>query len=138
MALRRANIKPPLEVVVDNLIYFERRMHVKTYIHINKKNGEILSRNRRGFYCKEKEKLIKEYVDYLNGDEPASTKFWRMEKRIKQDKVSPGVSIELRKKDMVFDLVRLINERVITFDDLEEFSDELREYVEFIQQRLSY
>ena len=61
MALRRANIKPPLEVVVDNLIYFERRMHVKTYIHINKKNGEILSRNRRGFYCKEKEKLIKEY-----------------------------------------------------------------------------
>lgn len=29
------------------------------------------------------EKLIKEYVDYLNGDEPASTKFWRMEKRIK-------------------------------------------------------
>lgn len=61
-----------------------------------------------------------------------------MEKRIKQDKVSPGVSIELRKKDMVFDLVRLINERVITFDDLEEFSDELREYVEFIQQRLSY
>ena len=84
------------------------------------------------------EKLIKEYVDYLNGDEPASTKFWRMEKRIKQDKVSPGVSIELRKKDMVFDLVRLINERVITFDDLEEFSDELREYVEFIQQRLSY
>ena len=68
------------------------------------------------------EKLIKEYVDYLNGD----------------DKVSPGVSIELRKKDMVFDLVRLINERVITFDDLEEFSDELREYVEFIQQRLSY
>ena len=43
-----------------------------------------------------------------------------------------------RKKDMVFDLVRLINERVITFDDLEEFSDELREYVEFIQQRLSY
>lgn len=39
---------------------------------------------------------------------------------------------------MVFDLVRLINERVITFDDLEEFSDELREYVEFIQQRLSY
>ena len=84
------------------------------------------------------EKLIKEYVDYLNGDEPASTKFWRMEKRIKQDKVSPGVSIELRKNDMVFDLVRLINERVITFDDLEEFSDELREYVEFIQQRLSY
>ena len=34
---------------------------MKTYIHINKKNGEILSRNRRGFYCKEKEKLIKEY-----------------------------------------------------------------------------
>lgn len=83
------------------------------------------------------EKLIMEYIDYLNSSESASTKFWEMEKRIKQDKKSPGVCIELKKGDMLFDLVRLINERVITFDDLEEFSDELREYVNFLQQRFS-
>ena len=81
------------------------------------------------------ERLIKEYVDYLNGDESACTKFWEMEKRIKMDRKSPGVCIELNKGDMLSDLVRLIKGGVITFDDLDAFSDELKESVKFLQQR---
>ena len=82
------------------------------------------------------EKLIVQYVDYLNGDAPASTKFWEMEKRIKRDKKHPGVLIELNKQDMPFDLVRLINLSVITRADLEEFSDELKEMVDFLKDRM--
>lgn len=48
------------------------------------------------------ERLIKDYIAYLSGDEPASTKFWEMEKRIKQDKKTPGVCIELRKGNIMF------------------------------------
>lgn len=81
------------------------------------------------------ERLIKAYITYLNSDEHASTKFWEMEKRIKQDKKSPGVCIELRKKEMLFDLVRLLQDGVIVFDDLAEFSDELRENVRFLWER---
>jgi len=39
------------------------------------------------------ERLIEDYVAYLNSNEPASTKFWTMEKRMKQDKKTPGVCI---------------------------------------------
>ena len=41
------------------------------------------------------ERLIKDYITYLSSDERASTKFWKMEKRIKADKKTPGVCIEL-------------------------------------------
>ncbi|MBO5352203.1 MAG: hypothetical protein J6A77_02785 [Lachnospiraceae bacterium] len=81
------------------------------------------------------EKLIKKYVKYLQSDKPASTKFWEMEKRIKRDKRNPGVLIEVSKQDMPFDLIRLIHEGVITVNDLDEFSQELKEIVSFLMER---
>ena len=82
------------------------------------------------------EKLVETYVEYLKSDEDASTKFWEMEKRIKRDKKNPGVLIELSKHDMPFDLIRLMNEGVITAKDLDDFSDDLKEMVRFLQDRL--
>ena len=81
------------------------------------------------------EKLVKEYADYLCSDLPASTKFWEMEKRIKRDRKTPGVWIELRKSDMFWDIAGLINDKVILMDDLEEFSDDLKEAVALILNR---
>lgn len=81
------------------------------------------------------EKLVKEYADYLCSDLPASTKFWEMEKRIKRDRKTPGVCIELRKSDMFWDIARLIHDKVISMDDLEEFSDELKAAVALILRR---
>ena len=81
------------------------------------------------------EKLVKEYADYLCSDLPASTKFWEMEKRIKRDRKTPGVCIELRKADMFWDIAGLISDKVISMDDLEEFSDDLKEAVALILKR---
>lgn len=81
------------------------------------------------------ERLIKKYVDYLSSDVPASTKFWEMEKRIKQDKKMPGVCIEMRKSTMIWDLVSLINDDVITFEALEEFSDDVKSAIKLILNR---
>ena len=81
------------------------------------------------------ERLIKDYITYLSSDERASTKFWEMEKRIKADKKTPGVCIELNKRNMIFDLVRFLQDGVIIFDDLDEFSDELRENVRLLWER---
>ena len=41
----------------------------------------------------------------------------------------------MRKSEMLYDIVALINDKVITQDDLEEFSDELKEYVQFLLDR---
>ena len=81
------------------------------------------------------ERLVKEYVDLLEGEENASDKFWNLEERIKKDKKNPGVLIELRKSNMIYDIVSLINLGVITTSDLKGFSDEIKEGVDFLLNR---
>lgn len=53
----------------------------------------------------------------------------------KKDKKHPEVIIELSKGNMIFDIVALINKGVIMTDDLEGFSDELKESVDFLLNR---
>ena len=83
------------------------------------------------------ERLTKEYIDLLSGDENenATDKFWKLEERIKKDKKHPGVMLELSKENMIFDIVTLINRDVITVVDLKDFSDELKEYVNYLLHR---
>lgn len=82
------------------------------------------------------DRLCKEYVQILKSDAVPSDRFWALEERIKEDKRRPGVRIELRKGDMMFDLVRLIREDVITFDDLSDFSEDMQDGVKLFMQRL--
>ncbi len=81
------------------------------------------------------ERLVEEYITFLSSDQPASDKFWELEKRIKQDKKCPGVLIEMRKSSAIYDIVRLIGDKVISLDDFEEFSDDLKEAVKFLIER---
>ena len=81
------------------------------------------------------ERLVKEYMDLLDGAENASDKFWKLEERIKKDKKHPGVMLELSKGNMIFDIVALINSDVIITADLADFSDELKESVDFLLSR---
>ena len=81
------------------------------------------------------ERLVKEYMDLLDGAENASDKFWKLEQRIKKDKKHPGVMLELSKGNMIFDIVALINSDVIITADLADFSDELKESVDFLLSR---
>ena len=83
------------------------------------------------------DRLCKEYVQLLQSDAASSERFWALEERIKEDKRRPGVRIELRKGDMIFDLVRLIREEVITIDDLSEFSEDMQDGVKLFMQRFS-
>ena len=81
------------------------------------------------------ERLVNEYMDLLYGAENASDKFWKLEERIKKDKKHPGVMLELSKGNMIFDIVALINSDVIITADLADFSDELKESVDFLLSR---
>ena len=84
------------------------------------------------------EKLVKEYIEMLsNDDKPASEKFWTLEKRIKNDRKHPGVIIDVRKSNALYDIIRFIALDVITHDDLADFSEDLKKDIEFLLERLS-
>ena len=66
-------------------------------------------------------------IEILNDDKkPASEIFWELEKRIKVDKRHQGVIMEMSKSEVIWDIVRLIRLKVIAYDDLSDFRDELQ------------
>ena len=81
------------------------------------------------------EQLMKEYIELLSGPGNASDHFWELEKRIKQDKKNPGVQIEVRKSEAIWDIAVFVGRGIITMDELEGFSADLIEAVKLILSR---
>ena len=94
---------------------------------ISKKDWKLFRERLSDWQENYMEGLVKEYVNFLNVDKkPASEKFWELEKRIKEDKRHPGVIMEVNKSEVIWDIVRFIGLKVIAYDDLSDFSDELQ------------
>lgn len=73
------------------------------------------------------EKLNQEYIELLSGEGNASDKFWTLEKRIRKDQKDCGVQCHINRSNQFFIMASLLKEGAITFDDLEEFSDDLKD-----------
>lgn len=79
------------------------------------------------------EKLIEEYTAILSSKANASDKFWGLEHRLKRDRKKTGVCItDMSRSHMVSHIMELLDERVIGLEDLEGFSDSLRERLAFL------
>lgn len=81
------------------------------------------------------ERLTKEYIALLSGLGNASDHFWGLEKRIKQDKKSPGVIVEMRKSSAIWDIAAFVGRGIITMDELDGFSEDLIDAVKLILSR---
>ncbi len=75
------------------------------------------------------DRLNKEYREILSKDANPSEKFWMLDKRIREDRKKTGVQLEMNQSNLIYNLISLINDGAISFEDLEEFSDELKENV---------
>ncbi len=75
------------------------------------------------------DRLNKEYIELLSEDANPSEKFWRLSKRIKEDRKKTGVQLELSRSNLIHNIISLISDGAISFENLEEFSDELKETV---------
>lgn len=81
------------------------------------------------------ERLIAQYKALIDGEAPASDKFWELEKRIRADKKKPGVVVEMSKQEMIYQIVELLHDKAITLSDLDGFSEDLISTVQFMYNR---
>lgn len=75
------------------------------------------------------EKLLREYVGLIQGDGIPSERFWNLEERIKKDRQKLGVRIAPDKNTMCFDVVRLIKEEAISYEDISDFTSEFQKEI---------
>lgn len=78
-------------------------------------------------------RLNEEYVSLLTSEGNASDKFWALEERIRNDQQKAGVCVEMRRSRLIWNLIALLREGVISRADLDGFSDGL---LEVVQQNL--
>lgn len=81
------------------------------------------------------DRLNKEYINLLSEDTNPSEKFWRLDKRIKEDRKKTGVQLEISRSNLIYNIISLISDGAISFENLEEFSDELKETVNSFIER---
>ncbi|MBI1698269.1 multidrug transporter [Lactobacillus crispatus] len=75
-------------------------------------------------------KLNQEYIDILNEDNNPSANFWKLEKRIYQDRKSPGVVITVSRSEFFIDIMSLMRANVISREDLNDFSKEVTDWID--------
>ena len=73
------------------------------------------------------ERLLGEYAKMIAGKGLSSDRFWKLLKRIQKDARKVGVRAEMSRSVMDMNLRSLLHEGAITKDDLDGFSDELRQ-----------
>ena len=103
--------------------------------NISKSDWQLFSKLLPEWQERYMNRLNQEYKRILDGEGSATNKFWKLEKRIKADRKSPGVLVEVSKNSMFQTLLQLISEKVITDEDLNGFSEELRDRVNDVVKR---
>ncbi len=79
--------------------------------------------------------LLREYMEILNEDTNPSDRFWKLNDRLKEDRKKTGVVVDMRRSQMENDLLKLIYEGAISLEELEGFSEGLRERIRFMVER---
>jgi hypothetical protein len=69
--------------------------------------------------------LCDDYRELLSADANASEKFWMLEKRVRIDQKSSGVSVKMKRSNAFFCILELLTDHIITEEDLIGFSSEL-------------
>ena len=103
-------------------------------ISVNESDWKLFRTRLPGWQERHMESLIREYAALLSSSEKASEKFWALDERIHEDRQHVGVVARMSRSNMYTNLLALLQDGVISLDDLDGFSDDLRERFSFIMR----
>ena len=72
-------------------------------------------------------RLLGEYSTMIAGQGLATDRFWKLKERLQEDVRKTGVRAEMKRSAMDMNLRLLLHEGAISKDDLDGFSEELRQ-----------
>lgn len=104
-------------------------------VEISKQDWKLFRERLPGWQEHYMEQLAKEYIDLLSASGNASDHFWELEKRIRQDKKHPGVILDVRRSNAIWDIAMFVGNKVITMEELDGFSEDLIDAVKLILSR---
>lgn len=103
---------------------------------VNESDWKLFRSRLPGWQERRMESLLQEYARLLSSPGAASNKFWELKRRIREDQQHVGVVARMSRSAMYRNLLALLRDEVITADDLEGFSDDLRERLSFVLREM--
>ena len=104
---------------------------------VNESDWKLFRSRLPGWQEASMERLVEEYAALLAGPGKASDKFWKLEKRIREDQKRVGVVAHMSRSCMYQNILALLIEGAITLDDLDGFTDDTREVMTFLMKQWS-
>lgn len=101
----------------------------------SEKDWKLFRRKIVGWQEAYMDKLNKEYMEILSGEGDPSDKFWKLEERINEDKEDCGVQCQMSRSNQFNIIMSLLSEGAITLEDLDDFSDDLKDTINFFVER---
>ncbi len=101
---------------------------------VNESDWKLFRKKLPGWQENYMNRLNKEYAAILAGTGNASDKFWELEKRINEDKHDVGVSARMSRSNMLNNILSLLEEGAISLEDLEDFSEDVKDRMAFIMK----
>jgi len=98
-------------------------------LELQKEEGILKCRSGCNVGDNKYEQILRKGIK-LSGDGKPSEKFWTLEKRIKEDKKDCGVQCKMSRSNQFYIMLSLLNEGAIFMEDLEDFSDDLKEIMQ--------
>ena len=96
---------------------------------VSKSDWKLFREKIGGWQERYMERLVEKYIKFLSSDKAASEKFWELEKRILNDKKHVGVTAVMSRSRFLDNIFSLLYEKAIVYEDLSDFSDELKNHV---------
>ena len=105
-------------------------------MELSKNDWKLFRERLPGWQERYMDKLACEYAEFLTDDSrQPSERFWALNKRIREDRRKPGVQLELRKQNVVFDLAQLIADGAVLLDGCNGFSEEFQNMLRVLCKR---
>ena len=101
---------------------------------VNESDWKLFRKKLPGWQENYMNRLNQGYAAILAGSGNASDKFWELEERINKDKYDVGVSARMSRSKMHENILSLLEEGAITLDDLDEFSEDVKDRMAFIME----
>lgn len=93
---------------------------------VSERDWKLFRKKLPGWQEAYMERLCKEYIELLSSESKASERFWKLEKRITDDRKKTGVIVSISRSKVIFHIANLVYDGAINMSDLEEFSDDVK------------
>lgn len=101
---------------------------------VNESDWKLFRSKLPGWQEAYMDRLNQEYIRLLSAPGNPADKFWELEKRIREDRKSVGVVAQMSRSYMYMNILALLADGAITLEDLNGFSEDVRERMAFIMR----